>query len=83
MRIASGILQKYPLYSCLVSTSLKYSTMFFLLFPILYLWLPFCKIDFRVAYNPHFVSHYKTNNNQKGRKRLICIFLFLFKQIVQ
>ncbi len=47
MRIASGILQKYPLYSCLVSASSKYSTMFFILFPILSLWLPFCKIDFR------------------------------------
>jgi hypothetical protein len=47
MRIASGILQKYPLYSCLVSASSKYSTMFFLLFPILSLWLPFYKIDFR------------------------------------
>ena len=47
MLIASGILQKYPLYACLVSTSSKYSTTFFLIFPILSLWLQFCKIDFR------------------------------------
>jgi len=47
MLIALEMLQKYPLYSRCVSTSSKYSTKFFFIFPILSLLLRFCKIDFR------------------------------------
>ena len=51
MLIASGILQKYPLYSRLVSTFSKYSIIFsFSHTLIIALFSSFCKIDFRASF---------------------------------
>lgn len=46
MLIASAILQKYPLYSSVVSTSSKKSVNVVLSMPSLYLIYNFLKIDF-------------------------------------